>query len=95
MNKNGSHYIVSFLDKKNRLLDFERISLKTAIGSYKSVLKFIKKYGLDRYEACYNTYDIYEQPEKIEVSFQEYEPSKNTIIFEKTYDEFLEDLANL
>ena len=32
---------------------------------------------------------------KIEVSFQEYEPSKNTIIFEKTYDEFLEDLGNL
>lgn len=84
------HFILSIYSKNGKLLDFERVSLKTAENSYKHILKFIKKYGLENYEACYNKTNS--EPEKIVMSYQEYDPCKETVIFEKTYDEFLKDL---
>jgi hypothetical protein len=86
------HFIIAIRDNKNRLLDFERFKLKTAKGSYKSFLKFVNCYKIEQYEKGYNTYKEIEKPYKIVVTYQEYDPAKETIIFEKTYDSFLKDL---
>lgn len=87
------HFILAFYDEKNRLLDFERFKLKTAENSYKSLLKFIKKYGIKNYERGFNS--GLGKAKKLVVSFQEYEPEKEKIIFEKSYPDFLEDLNNM
>lgn len=88
--KNGNHFIFSIYSENDKLLNFERVSLKTAENSYKHILKFIKKIGLKNYEVWYNK--VNSEPQKIVMSYQEYEPCKETIIFEKSYEDFINDL---
>ena len=93
-----NHFIVSIYDNKNRILEFERFGLKTAQGSYNSFIKFIRKYGLEKYESGFNTIGleyIKGIPHKLIVSYQSYEPNVESIIFEKSYDEFISDLKSI
>lgn len=86
-----NHFIVIIKDSNDRTLEFERFDLKTAQGSYNSFLKFINHYGLENYQRGFNK-GAY--PEKVVLQYLEYEPYKETTIFEKSYNEFLKDLKN-
>ena len=83
------HFIYIIKDEKNITLEFERFRLKTANGSYKSLLKFINHYGLENYVRCFNKGG---QPAKVVSQYLQYDPYKETLIFEKSYSEFLDDL---
>jgi len=86
-----NHFIIIIRDEKNRTLEFERFRLKTEKASYKSFLKFINSYGLDKYISGFNKGG---KPEKVVCRFLEFDPYQETHIFEKTFNEFLEDLEN-
>ena len=84
------HFIFTFEDENDRLVNFERFKLKTLNGAYKSLLTFIKRYGLKNY-----FYSSKKQPIKLIASYQAYEPNTEVIHFVKSYDEFLKDLQTL
>lgn len=88
--KNGNHFIFSIYSENNKILNFERISLKTAENSYKHILKFIKNIGLKQYETWYNK--VNNNPKKIVMSYQNYDTCKEIIFFEKSYEDFINDL---
>jgi len=87
--KNGNHFIISIHDEKNRLLNFERISLKTADGSYNHFINFIKSYGLENYKHSFNLGGIATTLKMQHISF---EPYNEKMVFIKSFDEFLADL---
>lgn len=87
--KNGNHFIISIHDEKNRLLDFERISLKTAKGSYNHFINFIKSYGLENYKNNFNFGSVATTLKMQHISF---EPYNEKTVFVKSFDEFLTDL---
>lgn len=92
MKKNDNHFIVSILDDKNKLLDFERFSLKTEKASYNAFVSFIKSYGLSNYARGFN---VGGSPEKIVISFQSFEPYEEKVISEKSYIDFIKDIEKV
>lgn len=88
----NNHYIIYIKDEQNRLLNFERFNLKTIKGAYNSFLKFINSYGLENYKRGFNKGL---SPYKVVATYQTYAPENETMIFEKSYDEFLTDLKSL
>lgn len=86
-----THYLISIYDNKGKLLDFERLGLKTLEGAYKHFLKFIKKYTLENYERCYNKTN--NEPSKIIIQETDYNYSNQLVVI--SYEQFKNDLNTI
>ena len=86
-----THYLISIYDNRGKLLDFERIGLKTLEGAYKHFLKFIIKYKLENYERCYNKTS--NEPSKIVIQESDYICENPLITI--TYEQFKSDLKTI
>ena len=89
-NKN-THYLISIYDNKGKLLDFERIGLKTLEGAYKHFLKFVSKYKLENYERSYRKTN--NNPSKIVIKEHDYNNEITLIVI--TYEQFKNDLKTI